>query len=168
MRICLDLETTGFDPSDDEILQIAICDWNGRALMSTYVRPQRKAEWPLAQRVNGIDPEDVAGYPAFADIRDDVQGIVDAASSVAIYNASFDSAFLAAAGVDLSGTDVVDTMREFARIRGEWSEKRGDYRWHKLADAVEHVGFEGHRAHDALGDAVATVAVQRWCDERTA
>ena len=166
MRICLDLETTGFDPNENEILQIAVCDWDGRTLLASYVKPERTSEWPKAAEVNGITPESVATAPTFSEIASQVQEIIDSADELVIYNAAFDSGFLRCAGISLDDVVVIDAMREFAKAKGEWSEKRGDWRWHRLSAAVAHVGFEGHVEHDALGDVRATIAVQKWCDEQ--
>lgn len=166
MRICLDLETTGFNPRENEILQIAVCDWNGTPLLSSYVKPEKVKAWPKAEEVNGITPETVAAAPTVSEVARSVQRIIDEADEVVIYNAEFDSGFLRNAGISLDGKTIIDTMKVFAKAKGEWSEKRGDWRWHKLSAAAKHVGFENHVEHDALGDVLATIAVQRWCDER--
>lgn len=57
--ICLDCETTGLDPTEDEILSLSIVDWDGNVLLDRRYKPERKTEWPDAQRVNGISPRAV-------------------------------------------------------------------------------------------------------------
>lgn len=164
MRIVIDTETTGFAPGADELLQIAIADFDGNELLCTYVKPQQNKEWPEAQAVNGITPEMVADAPEVWELKDRVQEIVDGCDEVIGYNASFDLGFFEAAGIDFSGKKITDTMLEFAEAYGEWDERHDDWKWQKLTTAAAYVGYEGHDAHDAMGDVLATIAVQRWLE----
>ena len=36
--ICIDIETTGLDPANDEILQISIINGRGKTLYNSYIR----------------------------------------------------------------------------------------------------------------------------------
>ena len=54
-----DLETTGLNSNDNEILQISAVDGNGDLLLNEYVRPELIRSWPDAELVNGITPERV-------------------------------------------------------------------------------------------------------------
>lgn len=59
-RVYLDTETTGLHPEDgDEILSLTIVDANGRLLFDEKFKPKHKKEWPEAQTVNHISPDDV-------------------------------------------------------------------------------------------------------------
>lgn len=165
-RICIDTETTGTDPARDELLQVAVADFDGRELYRSYIRPVRAKEWPEAAAVNGITPDMVAGCPTAAEAREAVQAVVDGAEEVVGYNVGFDMGFLEAAGVDFSRVAVTDTMLEFAPIYGEYDEWHDDYRWQRLETAAAYVGYEHRDAHDAMGDVLATIAVQRWIEER--
>ena len=162
--VCIDVETTGIDESEDEILQLAIVGWDGEPLYLSLFRPAAKRRWPEAAAINGITPESVAGAPSLADELPAIQAVVDASEGVCIYNAAFDMRFLAEAGVDLSGKDVIDAMVGFARAYGEWSESRRTWRFKKLGFAAAHVGYGEFEAHDALEDCRAAIAVQNWLD----
>lgn len=165
MRIVIDTETTGFKAGSDELLQIAVADYDGKELFLSYLRPERVREWPGAQRVNGISPEMVKNCPTAAEVRETVQEIINAADEVIGYNIEFDLGFLEAAGLDFGGKKITDTMLLFAEAYGEWDDYHGDYRWQKLGTAAAYVGYEEHDAHDAMGDVLATIAVQRWLEK---
>lgn len=38
--ICLDIETTGLDIMEDEVLQVSIINGRGRTLYNSYIRPE--------------------------------------------------------------------------------------------------------------------------------
>ena len=40
--ICVDIETTGLDMANDEILQISIINGGGKTLYNSYIRPEHK------------------------------------------------------------------------------------------------------------------------------
>lgn len=166
-RIVIDLETTGLDSANDEILTLSICDIDGTEIYDRMFKPQRTTEWPEAEAVNDISPEMVATCPPIADHVAEIQKIMDDAAEVFIYNAHFDSAFLEAAGIHVDPSKIEDTMIGFAAAYGEWNENYGDYRWQRLTTAAAHVGHEWTgRAHGSLADARATAAVQRWLNAR--
>ena len=52
--ICFDVETTGLDPKNDEILQLSIIDGNKNTLFNEYFKPERMKLWDQAQKVHGI------------------------------------------------------------------------------------------------------------------
>lgn len=160
--IVLDTETTGLDPSIDELLSIGVVDLDGKPIWSSMVRPERTQSWPEAEAVNGISPEDVADAPAVGVIVPELQRIIDAADEVVGYNVGFDAGFLRAAGVDLSGVRVTDVMESFAEVYGEEDDYHGGCRWQRLTTAAAYYHYDWSRgpgAHDALADAAATAWV---------
>lgn len=55
-------------------------------------------------------------------------------------------------------------MLAYAEYRGVWNDYHGNYKWHKLSDAAERVGYtlpSGMKAHSALADCLMTLAVCR-------
>lgn len=169
MDIYFDTETTGLDPERDEILTLSVVDGEGGVLWDRAYRPTRVAEWPEAEAVNGISPADVAACPAISEDVVALREIFGGADSVVGYNVGFDLGFLAAAGVTPpESCEVHDTMRDFAELYGEVDLARHDWRRKRLAFAADHIGhdWEGREAHGSLADALATLDVQRWCDER--
>lgn len=166
--ICLDCETTGLSPVEDEILTLSIVDWSGKTLLDGKYKPSHKTEWPEAARVNGIWPEDVADCPSFFDDHEKIREIVWSADEIIAYNAKFDLSFLSYNDIaPQSWTKVTDTMLEFARYYGDWSDYFNDWKWQKLVDAAEFIEYEWTgRAHGSLADALATLAVQKWLERK--
>lgn len=158
--LVFDTETTGLDPDEDEVLQFSACDGNGDVLMNEHFGTESKEEWPGAEAVNGISPEDVAGKPPFRTAAQRVQELVDGSDLVVAYNYAFDSKFLEAAGVRLSGKPVFDAMIEYAPVGGRWNAVHDEFKWAKLADAAGSYGIT-FDAHDASNDARATAALTR-------
>ena len=156
--LCVDVETTGVDPSHDEIVQIGIIRGDGEVLASHYIRPERHVDWPAAQRVHGITPATVAGCPPLTHFARKLQSYFAGARLVVGYNVSFDLAFLRAAGILHESVPTFDVMREFAPVAGRWDPVRRRYAWVSLEYCARYYSFHG-RAHDALEDAQATL----WC-----
>ena len=164
--ICLDCETTGIDPYEDEILTLSIVDWAGETLYDGRFKPARRTEWPGAERVNGISPESVAQCPPISRDLEEIQGIVDSADEVIGYNIiHFDQRFMEAAGVRFGRKAIRDTMLEYAELAGDWDDYHQDWRWWRLTEAADAIGYEWTAAaHGSLADALATLAVQKWVE----
>ena len=155
---CLDIETTGLDKINDDILQLSIIDGNGNVLFSDYIRPVNKAAWPDAERIHGISPEMVAIKPTIDELRSEINQIMANAKVVLGYNSNgFDIPFLKNKGIVFpEKAEYVDVMLLFAPIYGEWNEYHGNYRWQKLTTCANYYGYE-FQAHDALEDIKATL-----------
>lgn len=156
-RIVLDTETTGLDPIKDEIIQLSIIDGNGETLLNEYYKPKKVTEWPEAQRVNGISPEDVANKKYIVEDFAKIQAILDAAGEVCAFNAEYDLAFLGELGFYLDESKVTDTMRQYGKIfYGK--------QFIKLTVAAAECDYY-YNAHDSLADCKATLVVQNRVDE---
>ena len=169
--ICFDTETTGFHPTGsdpDEILTISIVRRDGSVVLDERFRPTAKTEWPHASAINGIYPEDVADLPPIETAIPRLREIFAEADEVIGYNVGFDLGFLAAVGVRPKSSAVITaTMLDYAPEVGEWDKFYGEYRWHRLTEAADHIGYEWtDRAHGSLADALATLAVQNWLEEK--
>lgn len=164
--ICLDCETTGLDPYQDEILSLSIIDWDGNVLHDAKYKPKYVKEWTEASRINGIYPHHVRNRPHFLDDLEEVREIVWGADEIIAYNASFDLSFLNCN--DCGPTvahKITDTMLQYAREIGEWDRAHDGWKWHKLTDAAAHIGYEWTgKAHGSLADARACLAVQKWVE----
>lgn len=159
--VYLDTETTGLNGGfGHEIVEVAIIDHTGDVLINRLVKPTVITNWADAQRIHGISPDDVADAPALQDLMPE---IIEAISGkkVVIYNAGFDVDFFPPGTFDQS--NVACCMLRFAEAIGEWSDRRGSYRWHKLIEAANHVDhvWTGE-AHRALADTLATKSVWQW------
>ena len=175
--IVFDVETTGLSFENDEILQISICNGNGKILMNQYFRPESHFSWGEAEKINGISPRMVEDKPFIKEYIEKIQDIIDSAKLLVTYNGTFDRSFLSAAGVVFKGQDEVDVMYEFAPIYGEWCEWCDGFKWQKLTTAATYYGFsyDGVNAHDSSVDVLATLFVfnkmienkRRKCNENS-
>lgn len=156
-KVIFDIETTGLDPEQDEILQFSAINQYGEVLLNTYVHPLRTESWDEAERINGISKEMVENAPGFDEIKKEVQEIFDGADELIAYNGSFDMAFLKNNGIEINnGIPYYDVMEEFAPYYGEWSDYYGEYKWQKLTTCANFWGFQ-FGAHDSLEDVKATL-----------
>jgi DNA polymerase III epsilon subunit-like protein len=168
MKVYLDTETTGLDPVNDDLLEIALIDDSGAVLLDTLIKPSsNNSLWPDAEAIHGITPEIVAHAPALSEIAPKIEVVVKG-QDVIIYNAGFDTAFL---GSLLSSANSIKCcMEAWAEHVGEWSEYHGNYRWQSLAKAADAVHFDWPgEAHRALADSLACRAVWQYLvdpDER--
>ena len=120
-RVYLDTETTGLHPEEgDEILSLTIVDANGRLLFDERFKPKHKKEWPEAQAVNHISPEDVEHLTTIDAYMEQICRILDhIADEIVGYNVAFDLGFLKAAGATINPDAVIiDTMQEFMNAFG--------------------------------------------------
>ena len=94
--IFLDVETTGLDPSRHEILEIAIVDLSGHALVHTKIRPVHiETAEPEALRINGYaeHPELWANAPTFVEMCTQIRDALNHCVIVG-HNPGFDRSFV--------------------------------------------------------------------------
>ena len=155
--IVIDTETTGLNAARDEILQLSIIDLDGNVLFDSYFKPQRAREWRDAERIHGISPEMVDNAPSIEAKLPVINEIVYCADTIIGYNTYFDiDFFLWSGGIIADDAEIVDVMRDFAPIYGEWSCFWNRYKWQKLSTCAEYYGYK-FKAHDSLEDAKATL-----------
>jgi ATP-dependent DNA helicase DinG len=153
----LDVETTGFDPAHDDVIEIAVLVARGPEVLarfSTLVDPGRAIPREAIQ-LTGIDDDAVAGAPRISAAIAEVLDIVGERDIVA-HNASFDRAFvLEAAG------------RIGRRVPGTWLDSLQltrialpRMRSHRLRDLAEAFGL-APTAHRAADDTEALFHVWR-------
>ena len=159
--IVIDIETTGLNPNEDEILQVSIINTSGETLYNSYIKPIFTSDWKDAQRVNHISPEMVADAPNIYDEIPKINSILRNAKTIIGYNHQyFDIPFLEHYGAIIpESAESYDVMLEFAPIYGEWSETREAYRWQKLTTCAAHYNYDWGKstAHDSLADCKATL-----------
>lgn len=150
----LDVETTGLNPRISEVLQLAIIDADDGSVIVNRFYDSRFDSWPEAQAVNRIAKTMVAGYPYFTEDVEDISKVLAEFDAIAGYNISFDLEFLRRAGVRIPRVPVVDLMIDFAEYKNEKVLKR----W-KLSEACAWAGCDLFKAHDAVYDCQATLAL---------
>lgn len=160
-KVIFDIETTGLDPEQDEILQFSAINENGEVLLNTYIKPISHTEWKDAEAINHISMEMVSDCKTMEELLPEIQAIFDNCSEMIAYNFNFDFAFLYKAGIKFCyGTIIFDPMIDFAEIYGEWSNYYGNYKWQNLTTAAYYYGYNfDDLAHDSLEDVKATLVV---------
>ena len=158
--IFLDTETTGLNPPEDLLVEVAIISEDGAVLLDTLVNPKRRIGY--ATTIHGITDEMVRNAPTLEALWPEIRQIVTG-KHVVIYNAQFDAGFFpdrleCAARISCA-------MERFAPIYGEWNHRFGDYKWKKLTTAAKYINYEWEGpAHRALADTSATRTLWAWME----
>lgn len=149
----LDIEMTGFDPEEDEILEVGFCFFtmteNGAVVGERFNQLFKPAK-PVSKKIlglTGITQAEIDQAPQFVDFKDYIQAQLQDAVIVG-HSISTDIRFLSAAGIALSGGSI-DTL-ELAQII------LPTHHSYNLENLM-HTFAVSHHAHRALGDAEATV-----------
>lgn len=156
--IIFDVETTGFRAGNgDEILQLSAIDEDGNVLFDKYFKPCMNEEWPGAEKIHGITPEQLQDEEYFSDCKEQIQALFDDYNCLIGYNVGFDIRFLQTQGINLAGIPCVDVMEEFAIYYNQTC--AGNKRSYKLVFAAEYFNYEkqGNEFHNALEDVRATL-----------
>ena len=157
----VDLETTGFDPQKDRIVQMAAVLVNGRGevvdTFDTVVKPESPEEYEHgAEHVHGISRQMVENGMPLSDALSRIWSLTDGRVFTA-HNARFDISFLEAesnrVGINRVVNDFVDTLALARRADIDRTRK------HSLQALCEHYGITVERAHEATSDAKATASV---------
>ncbi len=161
----VDVETTGFDPLADRVVEIACTIVDGGRIVSTWaslVDPQRAIP-PRVTRVHGIADRHVRGAPTFDVAARELLRRCDGARPVA-HNASFDRRFLA----PLDDRPWICTVA-LARRAFPNAPAYGNQSLRRYLEIDAAIG--GGRtivAHRALDDTLVTAHILMKCLEREA
>lgn len=155
--VAFDLETTGTDPLQDRIVEIAIIRLEPAGPQQSFrslVNPQMPIP-PEATRIHGISDQDVADQPTFAQLAAHVARLLDGADLAGFNSIRFDQPFLAQEFLRAQVAVVWEGRRHLDALRIYHIKERRD-----LSAAVRfYCGRELQGAHSALADAAATLEV---------
>lgn len=157
----VDVETTGFDPSHDRVLQVAavIASGNGTVIehFDTIVRPENPSEYVHgAEHVHGISELQVAdGMPLHRALHHLTDLITP--HRFTAHNARFDLGFLRAESDRVGAPWNVETHLDTLALARMVDPER--QRPHSLSALCSHFGITREREHEALSDALATAEV---------
>lgn len=159
----IDTETTGLDPERDELLQLSIINDKGDIVYNSYFKPCAES-WEDSQQINHINPAMVRNAPSIIEKIAEINAILCKADRIIGYNTRFDVTFLENNGIVFpDNVRILDAMKEFAIIYGDWSEYYQDYRYKKLTFAADYYGYDWNsrpeKAHNSLADCFATLFV---------
>jgi DNA polymerase-3 subunit epsilon len=153
----IDLESTGTDPLEDRIVEVAVltvAPCGAEELFAARVNPGRPIP-PAATAVHGITDADVRGAPAFAELAPEMVRRLSGCDLAGFGIAGFDLPLLCAecarAGVAfaLKGRAVLDALSVYRRFEAR-----------TLTAAVAfYLGRARVGAHAAAGDALAAAEV---------
>lgn len=157
----VDLETTGFNPQKDRIVQMAAVLVNGRGevvdTFDTVVRPESPEQYEHgAEHVHGISREMVENGMPLRSALSRIWSLTDGRVFTA-HNAKFDISFLEAeserVGMKRQVDNYLDTLALARRADSDRQRK------HSLQALCEHYGVTVERAHEAMSDAKATATI---------
>ena len=157
----VDLETTGFNPQKDRIVQMAAVLMNGRGevvdTFDTVVKPESPEQYEHgAEHVHGISREMVQNGMPLRDALSHIWSFTDGKVFTA-HNARFDISFLEAeserVGMKRQVTNYLDTLVLAREVDSDRQRK------HSLQALCEHYGVTVERAHEAMSDAKATATI---------
>ena len=84
--ICIDIETTGLDRNNDEILQVSIINGRGKTLYNSYIKPDYATEWKEAEAINKISWDCVKLAPGILTEKRKIDKILRKAKLIIGYN----------------------------------------------------------------------------------
>ena len=158
----LDTETTGLG-SNDQIIEIAVCDANGRVCYEQRISPSVPIN-PKAEEIHGISLDDLAECPKWPEIANDLQTLLTG-KTVVIYNSNFDLDMLRSTSQAFQIDDAwLNTLN--IRCAMELSVQAfgatNRYGTISLANAADAAGVSWPgEAHSAKVDALVTLGVLR-------
>lgn len=159
--ICLDLETTGLEPSTDHIIEVAAAKFNFNGTVDTFetlIDPGVLiSEESMA--IHHITDEMVKGKPKIQEVLAQLLKFIDKHIIIG-HGISLDIAFLIKAGkmhqipCTLEGHTFIDTLR-LARLYGE-SPKNS------LESLRQHFNIQPEGAHRAMSDVIVNIEVFKF------
>lgn len=158
--VAFDVETTGFSPDDDRIIEVAFVRFeNGVPVerFSSLVRPDREVGLKIL-RLTGISREELADSPDIGSIVGQIEQFRGGLPLVG-HNPEFDVSFLSRVIPGFPGVPVYDTL-ELARI------VYPGLKSFKLGDLASELGIPLCDAHRACDDAEATGLIFAAIQER--
>ncbi|HBC9089265.1 TPA: 3'-5' exonuclease [Citrobacter koseri] len=161
--VVLDTETTGLD-ENAEIVEIAILDKDGKALLDTLVKPKNKIP-AQASDIHGITNRDVKDAPSWGDIYSVFREVIKN-KTVVIYNSKYDNRIIKQTcslyGLPNPRRKSECAMLLYANYRNSTNNYTGNAKWHKLTEALDQCGIPKSVAHRARGDCEMTLNLLRF------
>lgn len=156
--IVLDIETTGFSPSTDKIIEISAHKYVDGVFVDSFdtlINPCCPLP-PMIQNLTGITPADLEEKPRLSDIRDDFLTFLGNWPLVGHNIISFDLPFIEAA----LGTSLANSRFDTLRLARQAFPQRRSY---KLGALNADLGLSTGEAHRAASDVETTNELFRRC-----
>lgn len=164
MKYCfLDLETTGFDPEKDSIIEASfvVHDENKKEITTfdKVIIPHNSELTPHITHITGITQEEIdqGGVP-FQYVQEEIQEKLKDCIIIG-HNIDFDIRFLVANGIEIDQNRRIDT-HELSRIILVQEES------YALEVLAQKYGFDHHSAHRAMSDVQANIELYYFLIDR--
>mgnify|MGYP001483469286 CR=1 FL=1 len=144
--IILDIETTGFNPKKDSIIEIyAVRYWRGKVQdeFSTLIKPKKPIP-RVVSKLTGLQESDFVDAPNFSEIKEDFYSFVKNRRIIA-YNSSFDRRFLIWNDRRLTCLRFQDYLKFIKR-------KRPNLKSYSLESVSRYFGYGSKQEHRAKAD----------------
>lgn len=141
--VVLNLETTGLDGNEDDILQVAIIDENGETLIDQHCKPVKVKTWEDAAEVNDIWPKDVAFCPTFEQIAPYVQDILSRSTKIVAFNRQYKQWFLETHDIEPRQFKWAKDPQKMALQYYNLCRGTRRQRWIELEKIAQMTGFDG-------------------------
>ena len=161
--VFLDTETTGFD-NDDQIIEIAIIDHNGKSLINKLIKAT-KASHPMALKTHGLTDEFIEKNGEEWDTVWPAVHKILSSEATCIYNTTFDVRMLKQTCEANNLTpyepwshDIMELANRHFIDHATWDTERSQFKRLSLAKCCELAGivYQGN-AHRAIVDCHATL-----------
>ncbi len=156
--LVVDTETTGLS-SNDEIIQLAILDLDGKVLLDTLLKPTMPIS-SEAYELHGIGYQSLKNAPSILDLYDKIANLIRNRYLVA-YNAAFDQRLITQT-CNRHGLPKFEVagwycaMEKYTYFRGKHDGER-NYKSPSLISACTQQGIIVDRAHEAVKDCLLTL-----------
>ena len=155
----IDFETTGLDPVEDRIVQVAVVIFDGPSLVdswSSVVNPEGVPISPKAAEINQLSNEQVAKGPTFAEEVEERLRSMTEGRLVVAHRLPFDASFWNESCQRI-GISPPERQGMCSKVLTYGTGRKG-----KLIDIAQKMGIEfSGRDHQALPDAEASVRVAK-------
>lgn len=159
--VCLDCESTGLDPANDRIVEIALIRFTFQQVLQTFeslIDPE--CDIPqVSQEIHKIHPEMVKGKPKIKEVLPDILKMIDGHILLG-HGIGFDIALIAAEAkrnqipTQIEKLPFIDTLR-LARLYGESPVN-------SLERLRQHFNIAPEGAHRAMSDVIVNIEVFKY------
>lgn len=154
MLLFLDIETTGLQPEEAEIIELSAVRFDGKEIVAQFdelIALPPEHEIPLLiQRITGITPDMLQGQKNIGEVRQMfLEDFLREDDIIVGHNISFDTGFLRANGFEFENVEIDTYPLSTIILPAEES--------HSLEVLTDKYGLSHENAHRALGDVLANL-----------
>lgn len=159
--IVMDFETTGFSPSNNEIIQLGAVKFDGKneiARFNQLIKPQRSSLSPQITRLTGIDAGHLESQPLLDEVFDDFLNFISGELIVG-HNIGFDMSFL---DYELDQHRRREFFETYDTVTG--AKKKMPFLQNYKLSTIKYFFEMRLKSHDALNDCLITARLYQWLE----